>query len=71
MSHTNLTIADAIIYTIANSMIELSGEDAVLEAAEKADLSRSSGNVIQFVHWRQVEQAIQILQLDEVIGELH
>jgi hypothetical protein len=42
-----------------------------MEAASRADRSRSLGNVIHFCHWRQVERAIQMLCGSEVTGSVH
>jgi hypothetical protein len=55
----------------ATVMIAAFGEDAVIEAATRADQFRNAGNLALFCRWRQVERAIQLLQLEDVVGELH
>lgn len=55
----------------ATSLIATFGEDAVIEAATRADKFRNAGNLALFCRWRQVERAVQLLQLEDVIGELH
>lgn len=55
----------------ATDLIAQFGEMAALEAANRADRSRSVGNVIHFCHWRQIERAIEMLSADEVVGTVH
>jgi hypothetical protein len=55
----------------ATTLIARFGEDAVIEAATRADAFRNSGNLILFYRWREVERAVQMLQLQDVVGELH
>ena len=55
----------------ATLLIATFGENAVIEAATRADKFRNSGNLALFCRWRQVEQAIQLLQLEDIVGELH
>ena len=55
----------------AAELIERFGEDAGREAAERAERSRDLGNVVQFCHWRHIEQVIQVLSCQEVRGSLH
>lgn len=55
----------------ATSLIAHFGEDAVIEAATRADAFRNAGNLSLFCRWREVERAVQLLQLEDVIGELH
>lgn len=55
----------------ANLLIAAFGEDAVMEAATRADQFRDAGDLNAFCRWRQVERAIQLLQLQDVVGELH
>lgn len=55
----------------ATTLIAAFGEDAVIEAATRADRFRDAGNLTLFCRWRQIERAIQLLQLEDVVGELH
>ena len=55
----------------ATILIAAFGEDAVVEAATRADQFRDAGDLTLFCRWRQIERAIQLLQLEDVIGELH
>jgi hypothetical protein len=55
----------------ANQLIERFGEHAVLEAASRANQSRSVGNVIHFCRWRQIERAIEMLAQAEAVGTVH
>lgn len=55
----------------ATQLIAVFGEDAVVEAATRADRFRNAGNLTLFCRWRQVERAVQLLQLEDVVGELH
>jgi len=63
--HGRLALADA------SDLIERYGDDAVLEAAMRAERSRDDGNVARFCHWRQIERVIATLSSDEVLGTLH
>ena len=47
------------------------GQHAQSEAAQRADRSRSLGNVIHFCHWRQVERTIEMLNVAEATGTVH
>ncbi|HVM37114.1 MAG TPA: hypothetical protein VM265_01815 [Sphingomicrobium sp.] len=55
----------------AAELIERFGEDAGREAAARAEISRDSGNVTRFCHWRQIERVIASLASREVCGPLH
>ena len=55
----------------AADLIDRYGDDAVLEAAVRAEESRDAGNVIRFCHWRQIERVIVTLSSDEVRGSIH
>jgi hypothetical protein len=63
--HGRLALADA------NDLIERYGEEAMLEAAVRAEQSRDDGNVLRFCHWRQIERVIATLSSDEVVGTIH
>ena len=47
------------------------GEHARLEAACRADKSRSVGNVVQFCQWREIERTIVMLDIKAVTGSVH
>lgn len=66
-----MAIHDRAAYIGAMDLIREHGDEAVLAASAEADQSRERGNVLQCSFWRTVEVAIQIIQLDEVIGEIH
>lgn len=55
----------------AAELIDRFGEDAGSEAAARAALSRDSGNVTRFCHWRQIERVIASLASHEVCGSVH
>lgn len=47
------------------------GDDAMFEAAARADRSRNLGNHIHFCRWRQIERLILLLSLDRPVGTVH
>jgi len=55
----------------AQELISRFGEEASLEAAERAENSRNIGNHIQFARWRQIERLIVMLSLKTTIGTIH
>jgi hypothetical protein len=55
----------------ATLLIAAFGEEAVIEAATRADQFRDAGDLTLFCRWRQIERAVELLQLQDVIGELH
>jgi hypothetical protein len=55
----------------AAELMDRFGEGAASEAAARAALSRDSGNVTRFCHWRQIERVIASLASDEVHGPVH
>ena len=55
----------------AAELLERFGDNAGYEAATRADVSRDSGNVVRFCHWRQIERVIATLASDEVSGTVH
>lgn len=72
MSHVPFpTIYDRYAFSDAEALVGTYGDEAVLEATGRADTARINGDAKGFCHWRRVEQAVQIIQLDEVIGDLH
>lgn len=69
--HHHVHVQDRAALAAATDLIAQYGEMAALEAASRADRSRSLGNVVHFCHWRQIERAIEMLSADEVIGTVH
>lgn len=55
----------------AAALIATHGEDAVFEAAAKADRCRDVGNLAHFCRWRQIERLIVVLSADRAIGTVH
>lgn len=47
------------------------GQEAGLEASERAELARAQGNHINFCRYRQIERLLVILNLDIAIGTIH
>ena len=64
-------IADRLAYLCAEELLRLEGEDAVLSAAERADEALMRADESQFSYWRRVESALQIILLEDVVGEIH
>ena len=60
-----LALADAA------ELLEQFGDNAGFEAATRAGVSRDSGNVVRFCHWRQIERVIASLACEEVRGTVH
>lgn len=65
------TYSDRASVDEAVLLIARYGTDAVVEAAAKADAFRDTGHLGDFCRWLRIEQAVQFLQLEDVIGELH
>jgi len=55
----------------ASDLIDRFGDDAGFEAAARAEVSRDSGNVVGFCHWRQIERVIATLSSEEIGGTVH
>jgi hypothetical protein len=64
-------IADRIAYLCANELLRMEGEDAVLTAADRADEALARADAEQYGYWRRVESAMQIILLEDVVGEIH
>lgn len=62
---------DSTHYGDAELLISNYGEEAGLEAANRADKSRSLGNHLHYCRWRQVERLCIILSIDQSIGTVH
>ncbi|MGB5483830.1 hypothetical protein [Parasphingorhabdus sp.] len=62
---------DSTHYSDAELLISNYGEEAGLEAANRADKSRSLGNHLHYCKWRQVERLCVLLSIDQSIGTVH
>lgn len=62
---------DSTHYNDAELLISNYGEEAGLEAANRADKSRSLGNHLHYCKWRQVERLCVLLSIDQSIGTIH
>jgi hypothetical protein len=58
-------------YVDAQTLIELFGDRARAEAAERAGRSRDLGNVIHFCRWREAGRMIELLSGRAVAGAVH
>ncbi len=58
-------------YDDADALIKMFGDNAGIEAAERADQARSVGNHLNFSHWRQIERMIILLSIEQSIGTVH
>ncbi len=62
---------DSTNFLDAEQLINNFGEEAGLEAANRADKSRALGNHIHYCKWRQVERLCVLLSIDQTIGTVH
>ena len=62
---------DSTHYSDAELLISNYGEEAGLEAANRADKSRSLGNHLHYCKWRQVERLCILLSIEQSIGTVH
>lgn len=62
---------DSTHYSDAELLISNYGDEAGLEAANRADKSRSLGNHLHYCKWRQVERLCVLLSIDQSIGTVH
>jgi len=62
---------DSTHYSAAELLITNYGKEAGLEAANRADKSRSIGNHLHYCKWRQVERLCVLLSIDQSIGTVH
>lgn len=62
---------DSTHFSDAELLITNYGAEAGLEAANRADKSRSVGNHIHYCKWRQVERLCILLTIDQSIGTVH
>ena len=69
--HDYIHVADRTVVAEATDLIAQYGEYARIEAANRADKSRSVGNVVHFCHWRTIERTIAMLDTTDVTGTIH
>ena len=69
--HNHVHVQDRGELNEATDLIALYGELAQFEAAQRADRSRSLGNVVHFCRWRQIERMIALLSAEEITGSVH
>ena len=67
----HIHVPDRAALADATDLISRFGDHAALEAAARADKSRSVGNVIHFCRWRLIERTITMLSIDDVTGTVH
>lgn len=65
------SLHDRSSFETAAILIARFGDEAVLEAATMADAFETAGDLALFCRWRQVERAVQLLQLEDIVGEIH
>jgi hypothetical protein len=64
-------VTDRASLAVANDLIANFGDQARIEAANRADRSRRLGNVIHFCQWRTVERTIAMLKDPDAHGTIH
>lgn len=69
MQHVH--ISDRAALSAANDLMARFGEHARLEAASRANKSRTVGNLLHFCHWRQIERLIEVLDTKDATGSIH
>lgn len=62
---------DSTNFSDAEQLMTNYGEEAGLEAANRADKSRALGNHIHYCKWRQVERLCVLLAIDQTLGTVH
>ncbi|MEO9468294.1 hypothetical protein [Parasphingorhabdus sp.] len=62
---------DSTSYSEAEQLITNFGEEAGLEAANRADKSRALGNHLHYCKWRQIERLCVLLSIDQTLGTVH
>ena len=55
----------------AETLIDQFGNAAGLEAADRAEASRTIGNHLNFCRWRQIERLIILLSVETTLGTIH
>ena len=62
---------DSTSFSEAEQLITNFGEEAGLEAANRADKSRALGNHLHYCKWRQIERLCVLLSIDQTLGTVH
>ncbi|MEO0439601.1 MAG: hypothetical protein AAF067_01875 [Pseudomonadota bacterium] len=62
---------DSTNFSDAQQLITNFGDEAGLEAANRADKSRALGNHLHYCKWRQVERLCVLLSIDQTLGTVH
>lgn len=62
---------DSTNFSDAEQLITNFGDEAGLEAANRADKSRALGNHLHYCKWRQVERLCVLLSIDQTLGTVH
>ncbi|SIN62006.1 hypothetical protein SAMN02745824_0993 [Parasphingorhabdus marina DSM 22363] len=62
---------DSTNFSDAQQLISNFGDEAGLEAANRADKSRALGNHLHYCKWRQVERLCVLLSIDQTLGTVH
>ena len=57
--------SDLDIYRAANILVKRYGEDAVLEAAQRADVMLERGDMDGYAMWKQIVKAVEEMQRTE------
>ena len=55
----------------AETLIDRFGEAAGLEAADRAEASRTIGNHLHYCRWRQIERLMIMLSVETTLGTVH
>ncbi len=62
---------DSSHFADAQQLISNYGDEAGLEAANRADKSRAVGNHLHYCKWRQVERLCVLMSIEQPIGTVH
>ena len=69
--HDHIHLPDRAAVADADDLISRFGDYAASEAARRAHLSRSLGNVVHYCRWRQIERMIGLLAAGAGAATLH
>ena len=67
----NHILTDRAALAEATDLMARFGEHARVEAATRAQKSRTVGNLLHFCHWRQTERTIEMLSARGTTGSIH
>lgn len=67
----HIHVVDRAALDDASNLIATYGDFAALEAASRAESSRTVGNVIHYCRWRQIERLIGVLRVEDATGTVH